>query len=296
MINRDSRRRAPLIKNEVQQKPDNIRGIVIAGTHSGSGKTTVTLGLMAALRKKGLPVQPFKCGPDYIDPSYHRMACGVASRNLDTWRLAHPAVLEPFERANRGRDVPLAQAGMALSVMAGMGKKAAISHFDPETFDHKVKSIDCVFSKEFFYTIPDKPAFLRTVEGVMKSRGQLLFTDYVLAPSAERSAAFEKWLELEPIKPHIWSVQDYKEALTTLHLDIRVAEDITKQFHATVTQSWARYIKELQSRGVTPETTEVLVQEVELWARRVQAIEAGNLQVYRIHALKMDTDRLMSSW
>ncbi len=190
----------------------------------------------------------------------------------------------------------LAEAGMALSVKAGMGKKAAIIRFDPDKFEHKVKSIDCVFSKEFFYTIANKTAFLKTVESVMKSRGQLLFTDYVLAPSAARTAAFEKWQELEPDKPHIWSVQDYKEALKTLHLDIRVSEDITDQFHAKVTQSWAQYIKELQSRGVPPENPAVLVDEVELWARRVQAIESGDLQVVRIHALKRDTDRLMSSW
>ena len=190
----------------------------------------------------------------------------------------------------------LAEAGMALSVKAGMGKKAAISHFDPEEFEQKPKSIDCVFSKEFFFTIPDKTAFLHTVESIMKSRGQLLFTDYVVAASAERSDAFDKWSEFEQIKPHVWSVQDYKEALQTLHLDIRVAEDITDQYHATVTQAWASYIKELQSRGVVPENAEVLVDEVELWARRVQAIESGNLQVYRIHALKKDTERLMSSW
>ncbi len=179
---------------------------------------------------------------------------------------------------------------------AGMGKKAAISHFDPETFEYKPKSIDCVFSKEFFYTIADKPAFLHIVESLIKPRGQLLFTDYVLSPTAEKTVAYEKWLEFEPIPPHMWSVQDYKEALTALHLDIRVAEDITDQFHATVTQAWAQYIKELQKRGVEPEGAAVLVQEVELWARRVQAIEAGNLQVFRIHALKKDTDRLMSSW
>ncbi len=190
----------------------------------------------------------------------------------------------------------LAEAGMALSVKAGMGKKAAISHFDQETFEHKPKSIDCVFSKEFFFTIADKPAFLNTVESLMKPRGQLLFTDYVLAPSAEKTVAFEKWLEFEPATPHAWSVQDYKEALATLHLDIRVAEDITDQFHAMVTRAWAQYIKVLQNRGVEPEGAPVLVQEVELWARRVQAIEAGNLQVFRFHALKKDTDRLMSSW
>jgi len=211
-------------------------------------------------------------------------ACRAMSEKFGVWVTGLEASQE------------LAEAGMALSVMAGMGKKAAIAHFDPENFDHKPKSVDCVFSKDFFYTIADKPAFLRTVEGAMKSRGQLLFTDYVMAPKAERTEAFENWAELEPNKPHIWSIQDYKEALKTLHLDIRVAEDITDQYHSKVTQAWAQYIKELKSRGVVPDNAAVLVEEVELWARRVKAIEAGNLQVFRIHALKTDTDRLMSSW
>jgi cobyrinic acid a,c-diamide synthase len=71
---------------------------MVAGTHSGAGKTTVSLILMAALRDSGYRVQPFKLGPDFIDPSYHRLATERDSINLDPWLVGLPRVRRTFAR------------------------------------------------------------------------------------------------------------------------------------------------------------------------------------------------------
>ena len=82
-----------------------MKGFIIAGTHSSVGKTTIAIGLMTALRKRGMSVQPFKAGPDYIDPSFHRMACGKPSYNLDTWMMGVNGVKKTFAKAMENAEI-----------------------------------------------------------------------------------------------------------------------------------------------------------------------------------------------
>lgn len=90
-----------------------MRGLMISAPASGTGKTTVMLGLLRALREDGLAVQPFKSGPDYIDPAFHRAASGRAAFNLDTWAM-DGALLDGIAAHAQGADLCVAEGSMGL--------------------------------------------------------------------------------------------------------------------------------------------------------------------------------------
>ncbi|HEY9816115.1 MAG TPA: hypothetical protein V6D20_10020, partial [Candidatus Obscuribacterales bacterium] len=88
--------------------------VAIAGTQSGVGKTSVAIGLMRAWQRRGLRVQPFKVGPDFIDPGHHRLATGRTSYNLDGWMLSPLVNRQTVYHACHDADVAVIEGVMGL--------------------------------------------------------------------------------------------------------------------------------------------------------------------------------------
>ena len=110
----------------------NAPGLLIGAARSSSGKTTLTLGLMRALTRRGLCVAPVKCGPDYIDPAFHAAATGRAGVNLDSWAMEADLIVRLAARASEGADLVIAEGAMGLfdgapGGAAGIGASADIA-------------------------------------------------------------------------------------------------------------------------------------------------------------------------
>ena len=91
-----------------------MKAFLVGGTNSGSGKTTVTLGLLRAYARRGIRVQPYKVGPDYIDTGWHSAVTGVASRNLDAFMLSHDAIQRIFHHHAGKADLSIIEGVMGL--------------------------------------------------------------------------------------------------------------------------------------------------------------------------------------
>ena len=177
--------------------------------------------------------------------------------------------------------------GMQRSKGAGMERRAPIHHYDPEQ-PAFTKRFDAIVAKEHFFTVKDKDGLLDAVRTAMKPRGQILFTDYVVANDERPDPGLAGWVDKEPVRPVPWSVTRYKQTLAKLSFDVRICEDVSDQTRTLIQQSWADMKDKIpKEKRADPETQEVLIREAELWMRRVAALQAGALRVYRFHALFM---------
>src|SRR3546814_18363193 len=120
---------------------------------------------------------------------------------------------------------------------------------------------------------------------MIRPRGQLLFTDYVLAEKADERAVYT-WAEDEPKRPYPWTMRDYEDMLTDARLDIRIKEDITDAVYAIITGSWAHFLSSLKGKRVDKDTTARLATAVQRWTRSPRETDARAMALWRLPSTK----------
>lgn len=181
-------------------------------------------------------------------------------------------------------DTLLAEHAKERSQKAGLARQAAVELFDPEGFSW-TKRVDAVFSKETFFTVHNKDGLIDTLELALKPRGQLLFTDYVQDRVTPRGRDYDAWMKHEPVEPQPWTVDQYVGALQQRNLDIRITEDISDMHRGLVLTAIQTLVRHLEGVSMDHDTKLAVVDEVEMWARRLAAL-AGGLRCYRFYAMK----------
>ena len=177
----------------------------------------------------------------------------------------------------------LAEAGMERSVMAGLARKAPITLFNPEDISLRERSFNAVVALESFYTIRGKERLFKAFERCLRSHGDLLFTDYMLPDDRAPNAKVKRWFLKEPVRPRLWTVKRTVSFLAGLQFEVRVAEDITKDYRRLVLDGWFAFVDSLTKAELTPVFAADIVDECEYWLNRMDALDSGGVRLYRFH-------------
>ena len=122
----------------------NFSRVMIAGTGSGCGKTTVTCAILKALKNRGLNVTSFKCGPDYIDPMFHSEIIGTKSRNLDMFLCGEETTKYLFAENSKGSDISIVEGVMGFYDGLGIkNSKYSSNYISNETNTPVILVVGC---------------------------------------------------------------------------------------------------------------------------------------------------------
>jgi len=170
---------------------------------------------------------------------------------------------------------------------AGLGRKATIvcvgdGHAAPPL---RQGFYDAAYVRELVFRTADKDGLLDRLDRSLVSRGEILVVDFVRPDTGSGGDAYSRWQASERPRPKPWRVADWRAAAATRGWELRLCQDVSDRYRSVVLRDLARYVGTLE-RGklARPEAT-ALLGEVELWARRIAALEEGSLRAYRLFAI-----------
>ncbi|MGH6893829.1 MAG: SAM-dependent methyltransferase [Dongiaceae bacterium] len=193
------------------------------------------------------------------------------------------------------RDREQAELGKLLSTRAGLERKAEIIAYDPENFVTRSGGFDGMLSIETLFRFEAREVILARLENLLKTRGQLTVADYVRADQVQAddplfATAFGAGT------PPLWTKGEYEKRFNELKFDLRVSEDITEKYRWMALMALDQVTKMPEGRAVIRTFPDAFMAEVGDWERRLTAMEAGVLKVWRFYGIKMGAAGLMSNW
>jgi SAM-dependent methyltransferase len=180
----------------------------------------------------------------------------------------------------------VAAAGMRYSEEQGLAAKAPITAFDPKQVQLPAGKYDAVCVRKVFSRLGDKKPLFAEIAKTLKPQGHLVILDYALRDPNAASPALKAWRAGEDVRPLPGTLEDLRRELETLDFDVRIAVDTTDTFRAAVGQGWSDFAQLLQGNTVDPDEARQLAREIALWAKRLAAIDSGDLRVVRLHGIK----------
>lgn len=185
-------------------------------------------------------------------------------------------------------DPALAIRANEILIKSGKGKVDAITYYTPDTFEPTktvTKIYDCIVARELFYRVQDKHRFFAALAASTKAQAQIAFTDFIVNPEDHDNDAVGAWMAFEGNVAPLGLVA-MAEEWAQVGLKLRVPEDMTGFYRREVLLGLQRLAKFLAT-GIRPdaETREAILQRLDLWARRLVAMEQG-LKFYRFYGTK----------
>lgn len=197
-------------------------------------------------------------------------------------------IVNRYGAAAHGFDLSpeLAKAGDAMSAKEGLDLRAPIASLDLAKPDWKPRFYDAALLRNVVSLVTDKSGLVRETGNALKPGGRFLLLDWALPDDESRGAKFAAYLEGEPRVPYLGTVAQLTFLIESLGYTVRRSDDYTREFRPIVLEGW-RKIDTIVAKGMlNPAEGRALMNEAQLWARRIAAVDAGELRVARIEALK----------
>ena len=181
-------------------------------------------------------------------------------------------------------DGELAVVAKDISTRLGVAQKAMVKSMPLESLQLKPASIDAVIAREAFFTQSDMEKLFTRIRRALKDGGQFTFFDFLRNGDAG-NPGYMVWAAHEPVEPHALSPEEVQAMLEGLGFTIRTMEDCTLEYRSAILTAFATYAVRVKDKPADDTWYPWLLAETEHWTRRVNAMDSGDVRVYRCHAV-----------